>query len=137
MTRRPPVLPCRPAAVLRLSPPVALHVDAEPLLRLRAAEGPQAAQALVARTREDLSHRLGRVAALYGQGVLPPLAAEARGIALAAHPVGLVDLARVAQHVAACCGRDDPAALAATVARLLRLGERAVDLIAALRLPDG
>lgn len=136
MMTAPPDLPGRSAAILRLSPPVVLHVDAEPLLRLQAAQGTQAAQLFVARAREDLMHRLDQAALLYRRGAIAALGAEARGIALTAHPVGLVDLALVAGHVAACCGRDDPVALAATAARLTRLGVRALDLIAALRLPE-
>lgn len=118
-----------------LVPAVSLRVDAEPLLRLQTAQGSQAARDLVSRTCEELGHRLARIADHYRDCAFPELAAEARGIAAAAVPVGLTELARAASHVCACTARNDPAALAATVARLVRLGDRALGLIGNLRIP--
>lgn len=133
---RPDLPPPAPGAtVTALVPAVSLRVDAEPLLRLQTTQGPQATRDLVSRTCEELDHRLGQVSAHYRDSALAALAAEARGIAAAAMPVGLTELARAAAHVSACCSRNDPAALAATVARLVRLGDRALGLIGNLRMP--
>ncbi len=127
--------PSPSAIVVALSLSEPLRVDAEPILRLRAAEGLQVAEATVARARDEIGHRLGRAAELYAIGSLGLLQGEARGIAESALSVGLADLTRAARHVADCAGRNDPAGLAATLARLLRLGDRALTLIGSLRAP--
>lgn len=124
-------------SVPALVPRDALRVDAEPLLRLQAAEGAQAAHAAVARAREEIAYRVPRLAGHHAASALPDLEREARAIAAAAGPIGLTDLTLSAAAVADCARRNDPAALAATVARLIRLGQRAVAMISTLRTPEG
>jgi hypothetical protein len=46
-----------------------------------------------------------------------------------ADKIGMVTLARVAQDVGLCAGRSDAAALAATLARLTRIGDRSLSAV--------
>ena len=120
-----------------LIPGDVLRVDAEPLLRLRAVDGPQAASERIAQAREELAYRLSRVDLHHRAGAFDDLVIDLRAIAQAAMPIGLTDLGLVAAHVQDCATRGDAAALGATLARLGRLGAQALDLIAALRqAPD-
>ncbi|TBX20512.1 hypothetical protein [Nioella sediminis] len=52
-----------------------------------------------------------------------------RNLAAASDRIGMATLARVARDVLACIGSGDPVALAATHARLLRVGERSIHAI--------
>jgi len=124
-----------PDRIARLIPGDVLRVDAEPLLRLRAIEGPQVAADRVARAREELAYRLARVAVHHRACAFDDLSADLRAISTAALPIGLTDLCMVAGHVLDCTARGDAAGLGATLARLIRLGEQALTLIGALRYP--
>lgn len=126
---RPP-----PAPVTRLQPR-ALPGDAAALARLDLRRQPAAARAALFLAGEELSLRLGRIAGHYRQGDCTALAHEARRLDPAAQIIGLPDLARSADHVARCATGTDATALAATVARLLRLGGAVLDLIADRRKP--
>ncbi|WP_420396545.1 hypothetical protein [Nioella sp.] len=52
-----------------------------------------------------------------------------RNLAAASDRIGMATLARVARDVLACIGSGDQVALAATHARLLRVGERSIHAI--------
>ncbi|PYE84280.1 hypothetical protein [Pseudoroseicyclus aestuarii] len=97
-----------------------------------AALGPQAATQRLDRGREDLMHRLDRLQTAHRAHELRSVLSDAMATADLAGELGLSDLHRVALDVAGCAGRNDGAALSATLARLLRLGEHAADRIAAL-----
>ncbi|WP_306045977.1 hypothetical protein [Nioella sp. MMSF_3534] len=64
---------------------------------------------------------------------LNPVGAEllrpVRNLAAASDRIGMATLARVARDVLACIGSGDQVALAATHARLLRVGERSIHAI--------
>jgi hypothetical protein len=125
----------RKATVIVLRPDDTLQVDAEPLMRLRASEGAQAAADRACHVREGLQLCLARIPSLYAGSAFADLATEARAIAALAGPVGLFDIVRVSQHLLDCLSRRDPVALGAVVARLLRLGERAVEMMGTPRPP--
>ena len=113
------------AQVTALVPAEALRIHPEPILRMRAALGEQAAGVLVRQLRDDLTHRLGRVRLLHAASDFADIVKEGRAIAGMARSLGLGDLALAAEYVMDCAGRADPAALAATVGRLVRLGQTA------------
>ncbi len=113
--------PRRPASVTALCPVDRFLVDPEPVLRLEASLGAQAAAQLFERLREDLWHRLPLMGRQYARGENGPLASNARMVAEAARCLGYMALARCAQDVVICATRRDPAALGAVVARLARL----------------
>jgi hypothetical protein len=120
--------------ITRLRHDDVLRVDAEPLLRLRAAEGPVAAGERVTVAREVIAYRRAQLTLLHRTCAFERLAREVRAIADVALPIGLTDLAIVSDHVLDCLGRSDPAALGATLARLDRLCGQALDLTAALHI---
>ena len=114
-----------------------MRVDAEPLLRLRAAEGPVVAAERVAVAREVIAYRRAQLAALHRACAFARLAREVRAIADVAGPIGLTDLTLVAAHVLDCLDRNDPAALGATLSRLERLCGQAVTLTSTLQHSGG
>lgn len=133
----PPVPPFGQAGVTMLVHGDVLRVDAEPLIRLRAVEGAQATADRVARAREELAYRLARVGVHHRSAAFDDMAGDLRAIIHVAQPIGLTDLCLVAGHVLDCTRRQDAAGLGATLARLGRLGEQALALIAALRQSPG
>lgn len=122
--------------ITALAPVDILHVDPEPLLRLRAAEGPQIAAARVAEAREVIAYRAGRLPVHHRACAFDALCRDTRAIAAVAGPIGLTDLTLVAAHVLDCVARTDAAGLGATLARLDRLCTQALDLTSALRLTE-
>ena len=111
----------------------AMRIDPEPLARLQAALGPQGAEDVVCRALEDISHRLRRLSEDHAVQALDRVARGARSIAAVSAQIGLGDLAVIAGHVLDCAGRDETAALAATLARMFRVGRRAVTEIGQVR----
>ncbi|MCC7320192.1 MAG: hypothetical protein IT542_04340 [Rubellimicrobium sp.] len=135
MSHHLPPGPHGPTRVTRLRPHLSLCLDPDTLGRLHLRDGTQATRALMAHSAEDLALRLDRIAVLYGQGACLSIPAEAEAIVTMARTVGLPELVRAAEQAGACAIGADGAALAATVARLLRLGGRALELISNLRMP--
>lgn len=125
------------AAVLVLRPSDSFRLDPEPLVRLYADSGPDGAEDIVCRAFEEISHRLRLVARAHRTGDLVRLRSEAEGIAATALTIGLIDLAASAGHVANCAALRDPAALGATVGRLLRVGGRSLTEVAQVSGPIG
>lgn len=121
------------ARIAHLTPREVMRIDPEPLARLHAALGPQGAEDVVCRALEDISHRLRRLSEDHGSGDMDRIARGARSIAAVSAQIGLRDLALVAGHVLDCAGRDEAGALAATLARLFRVGKRAVNEIGQVR----
>ena len=124
------------ARIAHLTPRDVLRIDPEPLARLQAALGPQGAEDVVCRALEDISHRLRRLSEDHAHHDVDRMARMARGarsIGAVAAQIGLRDLALVAGHVLDCAGRNDPAALAATLARMFRVGRWAINEIGQVR----
>lgn len=126
------------AQIAQLVPRDQMRIDPDPLARLQVALGPQGAEDVVCRALEDISHRLRRLSEDHAQCDMDKVARGARSIAAVSSQIGLPDLALVAGHVLDCAKRDDAtsdtcAALAATVARLFRVGRRAVTEIGQVR----
>jgi hypothetical protein len=88
--------------------------------------GRHAAEDLVCRTLEELAARLTHVERCYRRGRPDEMCKTARGLCAVADQLGMVLLGRVAQDVINCAGTGDAVALAATLARLLRVGERSL-----------
>ncbi|EKE44112.1 hypothetical protein OCGS_1628 [Oceaniovalibus guishaninsula JLT2003] len=77
-------------------------------------------------TIDDLAVQIAGVTMAWQGHRVADVAAGARTLAVTATGLGLDRLARVACTICVLCGRDDPAALAANVARLSRLGDAAL-----------
>jgi hypothetical protein len=121
------------AQIAQLQPRDVMRIDPEPLARLQAALGPHGAEDVVCRALEDISHRLRRLSEDYAALDMDKLARGARSIAAVSAQIGLRDLALVATHVLDCTGHGESAALAATLARMFRVGRRAVTEIGQVR----
>lgn len=123
----------QPAVIVPLRPRDVLRIDPDPLIRLHSALGAQGAEDMICRALEDISHRLTRIEADHRACAFDRLGRGAKAIGAVAAQVGLHDLGAVAAHVAECCGRNDAVALGATVARLLRMGTRAMTEMGQMR----
>lgn len=101
-----------------------VHVDPDRLAALCAEVGARASKAIFCRAMGELSLRLAAIEETYAAGNHVLLAKSARGIVGIAAEIGLASLASAAQNLASTAGRKDPAATAATLARLIRVGDR-------------
>lgn len=91
--------------------------------------GRAGAENVVCRAMEELAVRLIDLAPLHRKGQHTELARRARSLVGIAEQIGLVTLARVAGDVSRCAAIGDEAALAATLARLERIGDRSLTAV--------
>ncbi len=110
-----------------------VQMDAEKVTKLFARLGDGAAEEAICRAMEELAARLMAAQTALVTGDMVRVAKAARGMIGIAEEVGLVSLARVASDVAFCAGERDPAAAAATLARLERVGDKSMTGIWDLR----
>jgi hypothetical protein len=122
-------------AVSRLVPKTDLRLDFEALARLHAALGPKLAGATLAQAHAELAHQVQAVSMAHADCDLQAMTGAVRRIRRLAVDVGLPEMRRAADHVLDCLGQSDATALAATVARLVRLGDLALSQVGGLRLP--
>ncbi|MGX9351517.1 hypothetical protein ACS3QZ_09955 [Shimia sp. W99] len=111
MTQVPILRPCEDVSV-----------DQDELARIYI-QMDSAADDMVAQAIEELALRMPHAETLYQQSLPGDLAACAASISTIAARLGMTTLARVAGDVSTCCASGDPAALAATLSRMIRLGE--------------
>ncbi|WP_133065026.1 hypothetical protein [Flavimaricola marinus] len=116
-------------------PTTDLRVDYEALARLHAALGPKLAGATIARAHEDLTHQIHAVAIAHAACGFEAMAVAARRIRRLSMEVGLPEMRRAADHVLDCLQQSNATALAATVARLSRIGEIVMSEVGAMSLP--
>ncbi len=100
-----------------------VRVDTGRLEELYRHLGEAGAEDVVCRALEDLAARLADIERCYRSGEAADMRRYARSLATISEPIGLQSLARVAGDVIICIDYGDPVALAATLARLLRIGE--------------
>ncbi len=91
--------------------------------------GPVEAEEMICRAMEELAVRLSYTERQYRLGRGVEMRKSARSLAGTARQVGLEALARVATDVVTCANSDDPVALAAVLARLVRIGETSLNAI--------
>ncbi|NKX44986.1 hypothetical protein [Roseicyclus persicicus] len=87
------------------------------------------AEAEVALALERLSARLAEVGRLAPGGDLAALEPALAALVSDAQMIGMATLAAVGRHVLDCLGAGDPTALAATLARLERVGDRSIHAV--------
>lgn len=85
--------------------------------------GQHAAEDVVCRALEEMAARLSHIEKSYREGDWDDLRKNARGLGAIADQLGIVALAKVARDVKTCVEVGDPVAIAATIARLMRVGE--------------
>ncbi len=99
------------------------RMDRDRLLKLFADHGQPGAERLIGRTLEDLAVRLNRVERSWKDSDQVRLCHGARELSEVAMHIGLVSLARAALAASRAATAGDHAAMGATVARMMRLGE--------------
>ncbi len=105
------------------------NLDQNQLGELYAQLGALGAEDVVRRAMEELALRLSHAERLYRQGDLVDLRKSVRSLVAISEQIGMRKLARVAQDVSNCIKQRDDVALASTLARLLRVGERSLTAI--------
>jgi hypothetical protein len=103
-----------------------VSVDQDRLGALYAQLGETGAEEVVCRALEELALRLGQCETLYQQTCNSKLRKNARSLIAIAEQIGMTTLARVAGDVTRSIDQADDIALAATLSRLLRIGERSL-----------
>lgn len=98
-------------------------LDRERLADILVEMGEPAAERLIGRTLEDLAERLNRAERAWVRGDHVRLCHGAREMADVAARIGLTTFAQSAVNVSRVSMTGDYAALAATVARMIRVGE--------------
>ena len=91
--------------------------------------GERGAQDVVTRAMEDLAQRLQDAERLYRAAEFSDLRKAVRAMVAVAEQIGMGMLAACAVHVVACIDAGDPVALAATLARLMRIGDRSLNAV--------
>jgi len=100
--------------------------DAERLEALYLELGETSAEDVVCRALEELAARLGQAERCYREGRLNEMRKSSRSLIAIADQIGMALLAQVAGDVTGSIDAGDHNALAATFARLLRIGERSL-----------
>lgn len=95
--------------------------------------GDPGAEDIICRAVEALSARMAKCQRLYRAGRPEDMRRNLRSQIVISDQIGLVSLAEAARHVQACLDRQDGVALAATLARLLRIGDRSLSAVWDLR----
>ncbi|MCA0921222.1 hypothetical protein [Pseudooceanicola nanhaiensis] len=109
--------------VLSLSQREQIGVDPLRLDQLYGQLGETGAEEVICRAMEELALRLTRAERMYRQGHLTELRKGARALAAIADQIGMTGLSLVADDVKTCVDTGDTVALAAVIARLMRVGE--------------
>lgn len=102
------------------------RVDSHRIAGLFSELGPAGAERLIGAAIEDLAVQLTQLQALAAAGPGPAAQMRAQVMSDLAAQIGLCSLSRVARNVADCAARADPVAFSATLARLVRIGNRSL-----------
>jgi hypothetical protein len=103
-----------------------VRLDADRLEALYLQLGESNAEDVVCRALEELAARLSHSERCHREGRLEDMRKSTRSLIAIADQIGMQLLARVASDVTGCIDAGDRNALAATFARLLRIGERSL-----------
>ena len=106
-----------------------VHVDQDRLSELYVELGEAGAEDIVCRAMEELASRLSHCSHLHCAGNWIDLRKCVRSLIAIADQIGMVVLARVCGDVVKAIDADDGPAKAATLARLLRIGEQSLTAI--------
>jgi len=104
----------------------AASLDHDQLSALYSQLGAVGAEDVVRRAMEELALRLSHLERQYRQDEIKNLRKGARSLVAIAEQIGMKKLVRVAEDVCNSIDQGDTVALAATLARLLRVGERSL-----------
>ncbi len=104
-------------------------LDSDRLQQLYTQLGESGAEDVVCRALEELAARLTLTERFYREGRVDDMRKSARSLIAIADQIGMEALTRVARDVTLCIDHHDAVALAATLSRLLRIGERSLQEI--------
>lgn len=113
--------------VLRIDETAGVQVGVMQDLRRHMGEG--AAERLICRAMEDLAGRLADIETAYWKGEMADVAKGCKTLIAVAQQIGLYGLADVARAVGDCAVNGDPVSVAATVARMLRVGDKSLSTV--------
>ena len=105
------------------------QLDPDRLEKLYDQLGAAGAEDVVCRALEELAVRLSHTERCYRAGELNDMRKSARSLIAIADQIGMGTLAKVARDVTCCIDMQDRTALAATLSRLLRIGESSLNEI--------
>lgn len=109
-----------------------IQLDQVRLGTLYAQLGEAGAGNVISRAMEELAVRLAQCDTLWRARNLVQLRKHARSLIAIADQIGMHRLAQVAGDVTACLDNEDEVAVAATLSRMLRTGERSLSAIWAM-----
>lgn len=107
----------------------AVRLDSGRLEQLYLQLGEAGAEDVVCRALEELAVRLSHTERCHREDRMQDMRKSARSLIAIAEQIGMGALAKVARDVTQCIDADDRVALAATLARLLRIGDRSLSEI--------
>lgn len=103
-----------------------MRLDADRLEELFTQLGEAGAEDVICRALEELAARLSHTERCYREMRFEEMRKSARSLIAIAEQIGMQLLADVARDVTRCIDAGDGAALSATQARLLRIGDRSL-----------
>ncbi|EIE51821.1 hypothetical protein AL036_08670 [Salipiger aestuarii] len=109
-----------------LSPNEKAGLDPERLEGLYERLGAQEGEDVLCRAMEELAYRLGQADRLYEKADFAGMRQCTRALGAIAEQIGMSALARISGDVVQCIDDSDPVGLAATLARMARVGERSL-----------
>jgi hypothetical protein len=112
-----------------LKPNEPVGVDHDQISGLYATLGENAAEDVVCRAMEELALRLAHCDRLHRNEEWVELRKSSRSLIAIADQIGMTKLAHVANDVTQCIDEGDRTALAATLSRLMRIGECSLSAI--------
>ncbi|WP_037228027.1 hypothetical protein [Roseobacter sp. GAI101] len=115
--------------VLQMRPTEQVSVDQERLGTLYAQLGEAGAEDVVCRAMEELALRMSHCDRLFRESNWDELRKNSRSLIAIADQVGLQKLGLVASDVMSAIDQHDEVAVAATLTRLIRIGERSLTAI--------
>ncbi|WP_413872704.1 hypothetical protein [Albidovulum sp.] len=110
-----------------------VRLDPDRLVALYSDLGEAGAEQVVCRAMEELAGRLTEIQRFADDGDVAAMARSARLLAKVAEQIGMLTFARVAGDVLRATAAGDRTAQAATLARLVRIGDRSLNAVWDLR----
>ena len=115
--------------VMQIRPEERVRLNHERLNALYTQLGASGAEDVVGRAMEDLAVRLSHCDRLYKAQNWAELRKNTRSLIAVADQIGMGALSQIAADVTGCLDAQDHTAVAATLSRLLRIGERSLTAI--------
>ncbi len=115
--------------VLQIKPVENVNVDQDRLGALYSQLGEAGAEDVVCRALEELALRLSHCEALFRESCWSDLRKNTRSLIAIADQIGMLALSHVAGDVTRCIDQGNMVAIAATLSRLIRVGERSLTAV--------